>query len=489
MHFALASIEDQILTDIETELVASVPDLCMNTYMFDGAIVRAPARSRAAIDDVLARVGGIHGVSFTVESFDTLGGSRRAQSQSDQLPTTTRRFVTPLNRCVCGKALQMKESDAVDATLYDCHQAEKVQHIRKRCRCGMSYSHNFTWVGGSKVNTVNLNMVDALFVSSSVGFTKTFLEYHVRLHYRGYLSSRAILWAGNGCIWDSHCVDDRWWKSFNDARFLLVAMKEFEGLPDHKHLHALRIGEVIPEVALRDLDNHIHTHDFPPAQADSVSAFAMDGHEKVTVRACGTTLQPIKRAGRPRTKKTARTGKRPYTCGWFMISNPADGTVLSVEEQKTPENNLVKKKCISKVIHLYKSVDAIIHDRCCSLMPDCTSNGLFAQIRFWSIDKWHGAKHKVTCKCRPQSNRRLARRLRGMNTSVSEQVFSWFRNYARTMNELRPDRHRLLVLHYCKLHNHMIRTGDRSHLNQYSVLQRTAKAAKKLLKRPAGYRC
>ena len=60
-------------------------------------------------------------------------------------------------------------------------------------------------------------------------------------------------------------------------------------------------------------------------------------------------------------------------------------------------------------------------------------------------------------------------------TSISEQVFSWFRHYARTLNEMRPDRHKLFVLHLCKMHNKLIESGDTSHLNEFSVRKASAK--------------
>ena len=78
------------------------------------------------------------------------------------------------------------------------------------------------------------------------------------------------------------------------------------------------------------------------------------------------------------------------------------------------------------------------------------------------------------------------RRLRYVNTSRAEQVFSWFRGYARSFNSLRPIRHKFLVLYYSRLHNAMIAAGDVQHLNAYSP-KRTGKCAKCVAKK--GYAC
>ena len=361
--------------------------------------------------------------------------------------------------------------------------------MSKNCKCGKTYGYNYRWADGKMINTVSLDQVETLFVHSTVAFNVKFIEYHIRLHFRGFLSSRSISWASDSCIWDRHCVDHRRYKSFNDARTLLVSMKEFGALPQRTFHDSLAIGDHIRADALDALDRHVHQQDFPPADPSSVDIVSLDGHEKVTVKVCRTEDIPTKRTGKPRKNRKGKRNK-PYTCGWFMATDPKTGCVLGVEEQKQPENNQVKKKVLKKMLHRYSQydkLDAVLHDRNCSLMTECERTKEFPQIKYWIIDKWHGAKHKRSCKCRPQSHPRLARRIKGINTSVSEQVFSWFRNYSRTMNEMRSDRHRLFVLHYCKMHNELIRAGDRSHLNEFAVRNKTVKALQKRASRP--YAC
>ena len=71
--------------------------------------------------------------------------------------------------------------------------------------------------------------------------------------------------------------------------------------------------------------------------------------------------------------------------------------------------------------------------------------------------------------CNPDIHRRLKMRLKGMNTSVAEQVFSWFPGYAQVLNELRPERHNFLVLYYCRRHDMLVEQGRTEHVNPSST--------------------
>ena len=58
-------------------------------------------------------------------------------------------------------------------------------------------------------------------------------------------------------------------------------------------------------------------------------------------------------------------------------------------------------------------------------------------------------------------------RLRGINTVVSDQTFSWVRGYAGSMDELHPARRQFLVHLYAKAHNELVTKGDISQLNPH----------------------
>lgn len=85
---------------------------------------------------------------------------------------------------------------------------------------------------------------------------------------------------------------------------------------------------------------------------------------------------------------------------------------------------------------------------------------------FGLFGKFHATKHKKECRNNPLMVPRLRRRVAKINTSASEQTSSWFRNYARTMNELRPARNKFLVLCYAKEHNKLIEADCATHIQK-----------------------
>lgn len=373
-------------------------------------------------------------------------------------------YETPLGKCLyCAKRLKAQRSRPYVALLYQMDRVEIVHHCRKRCKeCGRSFLYNFVWCNGKKVNSVRIADIDALFVSTCVGFSIQFLVYHIRLHFRGFVSSAAVQWAASGCIGDQHVHPKRWCVHFMNAKILCIAMEEFERMSGGRYLHRIVIGEDLPVDALLDYDRHMHETEFPPADAHEVFFAAMDGHEKVLVRVCGRNLVRARRAGRPRNDGCE---KKEHTHGWFMITDPRNGKVLGVEEQTSPENNAVKIRCIKKMIDHYPNLHTMIHDRNCSVEPQMRRMGLFRQIQHWPTDRWHGGRHRRSCQHAPSNNAFLDALLTGVNTSVSESVFKWFRGYARSFNQMKQDRHWFYVLYFCKLHNRMIDDGTCDHLN------------------------
>ena len=71
------------------------------------------------------------------------------------------------------------------------------------------------------------------------------------------------------------------------------------------------------------------------------------------------------------------------------------------------------------------------------------------------------------------------------NTAACEQVFSWFRNYARVLNESRPCRHQFKVLLYAKMHNEAIARKKASYLNKFTVQTKVKGKSYACTKKPA----
>ena len=52
-----------------------------------------------------------------------------------------------------------------------------------------------------------------------------------------------------------------------------------------------------------------------------------------------------------------------------------------------------------------------------------------------------------------------------MQTLRRDQVFSWFRRFAPTLNELRPLRHRFICLLFAVMHNDALGRGEATYIN------------------------
>ena len=150
-----------------------------------------------------------------------------------------------------------------------------------------------------------------------------------------------------------------------------------------------------------------------------------------------------------------------------MVVEPKKGRVVAVKSMNTPENNEQTKETLERALKKHNKVDCFVYDRNCSFKPSMQNLKVFKKIKYWSIDKWHGKKHKKSCKCNPEHIARLKRRLKDVNTNICEQVFAWFRGYARTANEMRVQRNKFLVLYYIKLHNENVAMGSTDYLNEH----------------------
>ncbi|CAJ1401529.1 unnamed protein product [Effrenium voratum] len=197
-----------------------------------------------------------------------------------------------------------------------------------------------------------------------------------------------------------------------------------------------------------------------------------DVHENVYGTVDDTDFTRFRKVA-PHPGKPRKNGKgKPYGHGWFMIVDPKNLQVLSVSCMSKPENNEVVKDSLLKILPMYKKVNCFVLDRNCAFMPQALEVKEFKQVKYWTIDCFHATGHKKTCKCNPLHVPRLAKRLKHVNTSAAEQVFAWFRNYARVLNESSPLRHAFKVLYYCKMHNQAIRNKKATYINQHGQQKR-----------------
>ncbi|CAE8688578.1 unnamed protein product, partial [Polarella glacialis] len=380
------------------------------------------------------------------------------------------KITTPLTECFkCGTCLTTEPSASIPAVIFGFDGAKPVEHVPKRCTdraCRMRHHYNYRWDGSKKLNTLTVDQCEYVFINAYVGFTKVYLAYHDTLQFRGFTSAKAITWTSNKELFtntDLFRLD----RHYTQARSLYVGMKEFGFMWGMSTVRAdatmMIVDDPITAEAVAEYDIWWHRHVMGPRQKSKVKALAVDGEGKVAVK-CASGEEPPPRAGRPFENKE----KRRIGNGWFMASEPDTGLIIGICEMKNPENNATLFDLMKKILPGYRNVDLLLYDRMCKCVDEIQRTpalqNLLRQVKFKSVDKWHGWCHSDGCKCSPWNHERLWRRLGDVNSSVAEQVFSWFRNYTTTLNTMSPVTHRFYVLYYAKLHNVLMLNGDTDHL-------------------------
>lgn len=363
---------------------------------------------------------------------------------------------THLTKCVCGGNLTWFRN--TPALVVDLNGVSDITHGIKRCQnyhCRTMYMCNFYAAAHGHVNTCGVSDLrdGILFVSAGRAFTLKFLEYHECLLFRGFLPSSSASWSYKQVHGSADVVAD-FHKQLNDAMFYRMCMQEFESIGQHLNIV---IGGDLCDGMLAKYSKYLHESVLPPADRDGVRELVADGHEKVRARCA-------------KSKSSSVTWKDTHTHGWFMVVDPASQHIVAVSEQVQPENNEVLNKALEMVLPLYPRCNALIMDRVCSFMPSAQKRSDFDQLKYYSVDKFHARGHVATCPCNPLKVLRLKRRVNKINTAAAEQLFSWFRGYARTFNEMRRSRHRFIVMYFCRKHNELVDARDTDHLKKHRLI-------------------
>ena len=130
-----------------------------------------------------------------------------------------------------------------------------------------------------------------------------------------------------------------------------------------------------------------------------------------------------------------------------------------------PEDNKVVTDALTKVIRHYPKMNTFIMDRNCKYFQTAQKTRSLNQITAYPVDLFHAQKGRSkSCQCNPYYRPSLMKRVKNVNTSAAEQVFSWFRGYAGSMNTMPRNRHYFFVLRYCRLHNALMDKGEKAHL-------------------------
>ncbi|CAE7702148.1 unnamed protein product, partial [Symbiodinium microadriaticum] len=88
--------------------------------------------------------------------------------------------------------------------------------------------HGFVWIQasmlsgrvawkqrGKKLNTMHHHQLDVVFLNCTTGFTKSFLEYHSALQFRGCVSINAVAWAQQDVLWKDDIEHVSWNQAYS----------------------------------------------------------------------------------------------------------------------------------------------------------------------------------------------------------------------------------------------------------------------------------
>ena len=76
----------------------------------------------------------------------------------------------------------------------------------------------------------------------------------------------------------------------------------------------------------------------------------------------------------------------------------------------------------------YPYANCFVYDRACKILKDVAKRKKSLwDVRTYSTDKFHGARHKDGFLANPYARPEIMRRIEGLNTSVEDQAFSLFR--------------------------------------------------------------
>ena len=150
-----------------------------------------------------------------------------AVAQSSREAPRLREVSCPLTHCcICRGPLHNKAS--CEAQVYTMLGVESVQHMRKRCAQKTRrahYGYNYVSTGGRKMNVLEPEQMEYIFVSATAGFTKGFIEYHDTLRFRGFLTKKAIQLAQKQHMQPE--LMSKWEQYYSRASIILNVVNEY----------------------------------------------------------------------------------------------------------------------------------------------------------------------------------------------------------------------------------------------------------------------
>ena len=103
---------------------------------------------------------------------------------------------------------------------------------------------------------------------------------------------------------------------------------------------------------------------------------------------------------------------------------------------------------LEDVASILPMLDCVIYNRMCCALAAVPGSELLCGIKHFCVHKFHAYGHASSCPCSPYVHSRIDKRFQRMNTSVAEQTFAWFRNYAGRFNTMARLRYVFYVTFY-----------------------------------------
>ena len=341
------------------------------------------------------------------------------------------------------------------------HKHRKFEIVAQRCNrkaCRAMVLYHYLASSGKRTNLAKMSdLTDGvLMVRPGVAFDLEYVRYHAGLHFRAFVSARSVAWVHEETFGEVPSPDS-FRRDLLLAILLFRTMSELGPLGLERSIHVVsrssRQRVDVDADAIEVFKKNLHNEVFLGKHPNNVTEISIDGNEKVALKGCAMVR---KRSGRPST----RSDKNCRENGWLMAVDPRTQRVLGVRPMDVPENNAMVKDLLSNILPACPMANCVVYDRMCRVDKALKADGGFKQVKFFCTDRFHGRGHHHSCPCSPQHNTRIDRRLRGVNTSASERVFS-------------SDTQFFLVLVYCKLHNQVLdQARHDNHLPPLSVVMK-----------------
>ena len=401
-------------------------------------------------------------------------GTSWAEGGIAEESTCAKLYIFPGAQCsVCGGKLTTCKTDTVRARVASPCGLELVEHGAKRCcrkGCRTRHRYNYYWYDGEKINSMSrFEGVEAIFLSDHYGVSVRAVQMVAERLFRAKTSFLAEAASFNAVVVSDGAggdviTDKRAAAYLQQAYFVYTKVTNLDG--------AVAPGEN----ARFPIDDPITDADSPTIltwkSVGDVREVVFDGHFKLN-RPLEEDEKELARRKRGRPRKEPYRGthdcgsknkwaKLSYlrTGGLLMAVHPGTGDILGMKELVNSETADEKVTLLAAVLRRHPDIDCLIHDDACHFQDQVEKRAaagnpeamlIKGRTRYYILDRFHERNHKCGARNRPSTARNAAR-VKNINTSRAESVFSWFRNYHHC-NTMSRRHFRYFTQEMCRKHN------------------------------------